>query len=512
MSTAPEEAIDPPTSSNPTAEEDDRDLIPYGTRLGQVAAAGGAATAVVFVEEGGAETTITWEELETRSTQLAHLFRERGLGVGDRLAVCLRNSPAHLLSCFAGWKVGATVVPVRWDLPEWESSRLLAVLEPDLVVDADNAEMVEKSRDYPTETLPEVTAPTGWGVCSSGSTGTPKVILQKGPALFELSTNFTSSVVASYGPMTKPQLVLCPAPLYHTNGFTAFRTLLGGDPIVLLEKFKAPLVVDLIEKHRITGFIAATPMLHRLSQVEGIEHRDLSSLQWVQQGASPLPIWLGRWWIDLVGAEHFYMSYGASEGFGIVTCRGDQWLEHPGTLGLGMGPTEVRVLGPDREELPPGEVGEIYLRTPSGPLASYVGNQVSQLETTPDGFTSVGDMGWLDEDGFLFMADRRADMIVTGGVNVFPAEVEAALSEHPQIRDVVAIGLSDETWGRRVHAIVVAGDDSLDADGVIGFAKDRLARYKVPKTVEFVDAIPRTEAMKFNRSALVAEREGGSQL
>ena len=187
MSTAPEEATDQSTSPGPrTAEEDDRDLIPYGTRLGHVAAAGGATTAVTFVEEGGAETTISWEELETRSTQLAHLFRERGLGVGDRLAVCLRNSPAHLLSCFAGWKVGATVVPVRWDLPEWESTRLLAVLQPDLVVDADNAELVEKSRDYPTESLPEVTAPTGWGVCSSGSTGTPKVILQKGPALFEL--------------------------------------------------------------------------------------------------------------------------------------------------------------------------------------------------------------------------------------------------------------------------------------------------------------------------------------
>ena len=97
-------------------------------------------------------------------------------------------------------------------------------------------------------------------------------------------------------------------------------------------------------------------------------------------------------------------------------------------------------------------------------MASYVGNQVSQLETTPDGFTSVGDLGWLDEDGFLFMADRRSDMIVSGGVNVFPAEVEAALSEHPQIHDVVAIGLADETWGRRVHAIVVATDDSLDAD------------------------------------------------
>ncbi len=130
------------------------------------------------------------------------------------------------------------------------------------------------------------------------------------------------------------------------------------------------------------------------------------------------------------------------------------------------------------------------------------------MDATDDGFASVGDLGWLDEDGFLYMADRRVDMIVTGGVNVFPAEVEAALSEHPGIGDVVIIGLSDQTWGRRVHAVVVPTDPSLDAEAVIAFAKERLAPYKVPKTVEFVTAIPRSEAMKFNRAALVAEREG----
>ena len=494
-------------STAPEVEEAEEEAIPYGTRLGQVAAEGGDATAVVFVGEDGGERGVTWTELETRSTQLAHLFAARGLGVGDRLAVCLRNSPEHLLACFAGWKVGATVVPVRWDLPAWELSRLLTVLQPDLLVDAEHADMVEESRSFPTTPLPEVTAPIGWGVCSSGSTGTPKVIVQKGPAVFLHSTNVTSSVVASYGPMSKPQRVLCPAPLYHTNGFTAFRTLLGGDPIVLLERFKAPLALDLIEKHAITGFIAATPMLQRLAQVPDIESRDLSSLNWVQQGAAPLPVWLGHRWIDLVGAENFYMSYGASEMIGIVVCRGDEWLAHPGTLGRGMGETEMVILGPDRERLPPGEIGGIYLRTPTGPLAAYVGKDVKPMDTTDDGFASVGDMGWLDEDGFLYMADRRVDMIVTGGVNVFPAEVEAALSEHPAIGDVVIVGLSDEAWGRRVHAIVAPIDDSLDADGVITFAKDRLAPYKVPKTVEFVTAIPRSEAMKFNRAALVAERE-----
>ncbi len=483
--------------------------IPYGTRIDQMAAEHGDAAAVVFAREDGTERTITWREIALRSNQLAHVFAARGLGVGDHLAICLRNSPEHLFCSFAGWKVGATVVPMRWDLPDWELGRLHAVLEPTLAIDATNLdELLEESRHAPDDPLPERVSPRGWGVCSSGSTGAPKVIVQKNPAVFYPAISPTSSVVASFGPMDPDQRVLCPAPIYHTNGITAFRNLLTGDPIVLMERFAAELALDLIERHRVTGFIAATPMLQRMAQVPGIETRDLSSLSWVQQGAAALPQWLGRFWIELVGPEHFFMSYGASETIGIVVCRGDQWLAHPGTLGKGLNDTEIRVLGPDGQDVPPGEIGTIYLRQGAGPLATYLGNDVAPMESTDDGFTSVGDLGWLDEDGFLFMADRRVDMIVTGGVNVFPAEVEAALSGHPGIADVVVVGLRDPAWGRRVHAIVQPGDPALTAEDVVAFAKERLAPYKVPKTVEFVESIPRTEAMKFNRAALVAEREG----
>lgn len=130
------------------------------------------------------------------------------------------------------------------------------------------------------------------------------------------------------------------------------------------------------------------------------------------------------------------------------------------------------------------------------------------METTADGYVTVGDMGWLDGDGYLYMADRRVDMIVTGGANVFPAEVEEALSEHPGIVDVVVVGLRDPEWGKRVHAIVQPFGSELSTSDVIEFAKDKLAPYKVPKTVEFVGVIPRSEAMKFNRAQLTAERDG----
>ena len=295
-------------------------------------------------------------------------------------------------------------------------------------------------------------------------------------------------MVESYGELPQPQLVLVPAPLYHTNGFTAPRNLMAGEPDRAARAVQCGRILDLIERHRVTGFIGATPMLQRICQVPGIDDRDLSSLDWVQQGASPLPVWLGRRWCELVGPEHFFLSYGASEMHGLVICRGDEWLGHPGTLGRGFNETEIRILDTEGKELPPGEVGAIYMRTPTGPAAFYVGDNVPQMQSTDDGFVTVGDLGWLDEDGFLFLADRRVDMIVTGAANVYPAEVESALSEHPGIADVVVIGLRDPEWGRRVHAIVQPADTApLEADEVIGFAKERLAPYKVPKTVEFVE-------------------------
>lgn len=482
--------------------------VPFGTQLQHMAEMIGDEVGVVLVPEHGDEQRLTWGELDEQATALAHVLVEDGVGVGDYVAVCLRSSLEHLVACFAGWKAGAAVVPMRWDLPPWERDRLIGVLRPAVVVDAGSGELFERARRAPTTPMAEVTPVHGWGVCSSGSTGAPKVIVQKAPALFFPALSQTSAVVESYGALERPQRVLQPAPLYHSNGFTTFRHLMAGTPIVLLERFHAEQVLEVIERHQVTGFIAATPMLQRLARAPRFDRCDLSSLDWVQQGASPLPQWLGRIWTERIGAERFYLSYGASEGVGLVVCRGDEWLAHPGTLGRGFGDTEVAILDASGTRLPPGEVGSIYLRTPSGPLTTYVGDDVAPLEMTADGFVTVGDLGWLDDDGYLYMADRRVDLIVSGAANVFPAEVEAALSEHPGIADVVVVGLRDPEWGRRVHAIVQPADRSLSPEDVITFAKSRLAAYKVPKTVELVEQLPRSEATKLNRAALVAERDG----
>jgi bile acid-coenzyme A ligase len=481
----------------------------YGARLAELGAERPDEVALWTVATDGGEATMTFSELDRASSRVARVLAERGLAFGDMIAVALRNSPEHILTCFAAWKLGAVPVPMRWDLPDWERTRVLEAIGPRLLIDAGETDLFDEAATRPDDPVEDRISPHGWGVCSSGSTGTPKVIVNMAPALYA-DTSF-NPVLEAMGLLEGDQRILVPAPLYHTNGFTCFRTLLNGYPAVLLERFDAERALDAIEAHQITGFIAATPMLLRMARVAGVEERDLSSIQWIQQGAAPLPVWLGRKICELIEPRRFVLAYGASEGHGFIMATGEEFLAHPGTLGRPMPGCELKILDEDGHEVPTGEVGGIFLRMGSGPAVSYRGKDVVAMTTTDDGYATVGDLGWVDEEGYVFLADRRVDMIVTGGANVYPAEVEAALSEHPDVADVVVIGLRDEEWGHRVHAIVHLDEgSSVDEAALVAFAKERLAPYKVPKSVELVAEIPRTEAMKLNRGALVAEREPGA--
>jgi bile acid-coenzyme A ligase len=287
------------------------------------------------------------------------------------------------------------------------------------------------------------------------------------------------------------------------------QNLLAGDRLVVLERFDAGRVVDAIERHRATTFTATPTMLQRIADLPGVDERNLSSLVWILQGAAPMPPSLAHRWIDLVGPEKLYMAYGMTEAIGTTALDGEEWLAHEGSVGRGQSGTEIRVLGDDGHDLPPGEVGEIYMRAPAYGGSTYVG-EAPQLRTTDDGFATVGDMGYLDADGYLYVVDRRVDLIITGGANVFPAEVEKALIDHPNIADVVVVGLTDPEWGRRVHAIVEPADHAAPPtlDQVRDHARQRLAAYKIPKSVEIVDVMPRSAATKVNRGRLVEERGG----
>jgi bile acid-coenzyme A ligase len=478
-------------------------LPSFGARFRELATEAPDRVALWFAATDGSTREITWAALDDRSNQLARAFAADGLGFGDRVAVELHNSPELVEAIVAAWKLGAVPVPVRWDLPAWERERVLEVVDAKLVVSTP----VDVT-GFEASPLPDVTGAQTHGICSSGSTGLPKVIVTERPASYDPAGHVPFP--SGWGEVPRPQVILVPGPMYHTNGFATLLSLVAGDSLVLLERFDAARVVDLVEALAVTTFTATTTMLQRIADLPDVDGRDLTSLSWVLQGAAVISPALVRRWIDLVGAERFFMAYGMTEGLGLTALRGDEWLAHPGTVGRGYRDTEIRILAPDTGELlPAGEIGEIYLRSPTSGMYRYLGG-APLLASTDDGFATAGDMGYLDEDGFLHILDRRVDLIITGGANVFPAEVESALIEHPAVADVVVVGLADPEWGRRVHAIVepATGVDPPTADDVIAYAKARLAAYKVPKTVELIDVMPRTAATKVNRAALVAERGG----
>jgi len=483
--------------------------VSIARRVRQLAAECPDDVVVRHIGLDGTEPGFTWPWLDRRSGQLAGALRARGLGLGDRLGLGLRNSPQFVLSVLAAWKLGAVPVPVRWDVPGWELGRLRAVIEPRVYLDPGDVPWIDATADDDVPDLPDVVAPQMNGICSSGSTGIPKVILAERPGVYDPDLSGPFIDMWNVVPVPRPQTILVPAPMYHTNGFATFYSLLAGDRLVVMEKFDAARLVDVIERHRVSTFTATPTMLQRIADRPGIAGRDLSSLQWILQGAAPMPRSLVHRWADLIGPERIVMAYGMTEALGLTAVRADEWMTREGSVGRGIRGTEVRVLGADGQDVPAGEIGDIYLRSPMYTGYRYLGT-ASRLTATADGFATAGDMGFLDEDGYLYLVDRRVDMIITGGANVFPAEVEAALTDHPGIADVVVIGLRDPQWGRRVHAVIEPADpaDPPSPDDVIGYAKARLAPYKVPKTVEIVDAIPRSEATKVSRGALIAARGG----
>jgi len=478
------------------------------SRLRDLAEAHPDEPAFWFVATDGAELAQTWADLDRRSSQLAGALAERGLGFGDRLGIGLRNSPEFVWAAYAAWKLGAVPVPMRWDLPEWELTRLRDAIDGKVHLGEDDLAWIASTADLAVPELSDVISPQSNGICSSGSTGLPKVIVTSRPAFYD--PLFTTPFAEAWGvTIPRPQVVIVLGPMYHVNGFHCLFSLAGGDHVVAMEAFDAARVVDVIERHRVSTFNCTPTMLKRIADLPDIDDRDLSSIQWICQGAAPMPPYLVRRWAELIGAEKLIMAYGMSEGLGICAIRGDEWMEREGSVGRPNRETEVCVLDADGHPLPPREIGDIYMRSPAYGGSTYMGG-APQMAATNDGFGSVGDVGFLDEDGYLYLVDRRVDMIITGGVNVFPAEVETALAEHPKVADVVVIGLKDDEWGRRVHAVIEPADpsDPPTLDEIRAYAKSRLHAFKVPKTIEIVDAIPRSSATKVNRGALVDERGG----
>ena len=341
-------------------------------------------------------------------------------------------------------------------------------------------------------------------VATSGSTGTPKIVAMASPAV--MATDETAATVLGTGVGT---WYLTTSPLYHVNGWMyCYAPLLGDCRVVLMERFDGQRVVELIEKYRVHFTCMVPTMLMRVARVPDVAKYDLSSLDRVVYGGAAAPEWVIRAWLDLIPPDRFTLSYGGSENHGLVMTTGDQWLTHPGTVGQPMG-TELKILDEDGNELPTGRDRRDLAALEDGG-AEVPLHRPAHPEPDPEGFGTFGDLGYVDDEGFVYIADRRRDMIVTGGANVYPAEVEAVLTEHEGVLDVVVIGLPDPEWGRRVHTVVQACRRGRRAHT----RRASCALQGTPRVVQGAEdlrggrAHPRSAAGKVNRSSLINERAG----
>jgi bile acid-coenzyme A ligase len=487
--------------------------VTFGARVRELAALHPDKPAIIFIPQQGVERTITWRDYDRATNRIARLLAARGVHEGSTVAIGVWNSPEQMIVTAAAWKNGALALPLRAILPPRERDGILEIANPSLVFaewedvayPVLRPDELSRADAYDDGPLPYDPPHPGKAIASGGSTGRSKIVVDRtahpvrrsprGPRLGE-----------AHG-----QVQLLCAPLYHNSPFlNAYRGLADDNTIVLMERFDAAKAVDAIERHCVNYAYMPPIIMRRIIMLPGVQERDFSSIEAMHSSAAPCPPWLKRAWIDLIGPEKVYEVYGSSEGIGATIIRGDEWLAHPGSVGKPV-VCELRILDENLRDLPPGDVGEIFTRPTmtNGPTFRYIGG--ATIKSTPDGFYSVGDLGWVDAEGYLFIADRRVDLIITGGANVYPAEVEAALHDHPAIADLAVIGVPDEEWGKRVHAVVQPLNPAnppavteLDA-----WARARITSYKIPKTYEFIAELPRNEAGKIRRSALADERASG---
>lgn len=447
--------------------------------------------------------SITRRELEAQSNRLARVYLDKGVEVGDYVSVALPNGIDFYVAFWAALKVGATPQPLSWRLPVAELQAILELAQPRLIVGVKEGRHpgfptlppgFEPDASISDEPLPEVVSPCWKAPTSGGSTGRPKIIRAGTGAEGSPAAN---QVLGRYD-STDIQLVV--APLYHNSSLTmSMSGLMLGQHLVVMDKFDAEETLRLIEDHRITWLLLVPTMLHRMWRVlQSRKSYDLSSIRTLWHAASKCPEWLKEKWIELLGPEKVWELYGGTELIALTTISGQEWLGHKGSVGKPV-IGDMKVLDTDGNELPPGEVGEIYMHGPEGAPRSYeyVGAEAKRIGE----WETLGDMGWKDDEGYLYISDRRVDMIPSGGANVYPAEVETALDQHPKVISSVVVGLPDEDLVHRVHALVQAEPGTTERE-ILDFLADKLVRYKIPRSVEFIDQPLRDDAGKVRRSQM----------
>ena len=487
---------------------------------------------------------VTHAELEARANRLAHAFRDHGLGPGDHYSIFMENNDRYLEACAAGERSGLyytcinsylTAEEVAYIVDNSDSQVLITSpakrevalaaasecpkLTAILVVDEPGGSGDERVRDFVEATSPFPGTPIADEqlgtpmLYSSGTTGRPKGIARPLPVqppgemmpLFQFLTGLWH--------YREDMTYLSPAPLYHSAPQAAVNlTIRIGGTVIIMERFDPIEYLRLVEQYQVTHTQLVPTMFSRMLKMPEEERTrfDLSSLEIAVHAAAPCPVQVKEqmieWWGPII---HEY--YGATEGLGFTACDSEEWLAHKGSVGKVM-LGDLHILDDEMNELPMGQPGTIWFKTAT-PFEYHNDPGKTAESTSPDGtMTTVGDVGYVDEDNFLYLTDRKTFMIISGGVNIYPQETEDLLITHPKIADAAVIGVPNEDLGEEVKAIVQTmpdvepGDDLTDE--LLAFCREHLSRQKVPRSIDYRDELPRLPTGKLYKRKLRDEYWG----
>lgn len=488
---------------------------------------------------------IAKDALMDNALRAASGFHDLGIGDGDTVAIFLRNDFAFFEVAYGASTLGAYPVPINWHLKTDEAGYIIRdcgaralVIHADLLP-AIAAAIPGHVAVFVVPTPPEIVAPykvkpetvtvspdhTDWNqwlaaqplwrepakadrpsmIYTSGTTGMPKGVRREAWTP-ETAVRRDEAINMWFGlNAERPPRAVITGPMYHVvpNHYGLISVLCGGF-VVLQPRFDAEELLAMIERHRISHVHLVPTMFVRMLRLpDDVRSRyDVSSLEFVSHGAAPCPPDIKRRMIEWFGPV-IYEYYGATESGAVCCHTSEEALRKPGTVGRAVEGGTVRIYDEDGNVLPTGEIGEIYLRLDLWPDFTYQNLDDKRREIERDGLITIGDMGYLDDDGYLFLCDRATDMVISGGVNIYPAEIEAALIDMPGVHDCAVFGIPDEEYGEALCAYVEPRDGAdLDVDGVRDYLRTRIANYKVPRVVEFQADLPREDSGKIFKRRL----------
>jgi len=477
----------------------------------------------------------TYPELFEHAGHAAQGLSELGIGAGDRVAVLLRNSIEFLEASIATVPLGAGAVPLNWHCSGEELAYMLADSGARVLIAHDNlwSTVSESVPDGVTLVIVpsddadmDIRPPAGallwrdwlasgrsWGatlenaplsiIYTSGTTGQPKGVVRTVPD--DAKREAVRAKLASVFGIGTGERTLIPAPLYHSapNGYAHAAAIREMD-MTLMKRFDPEDFLALVAERRVTVVQMVPTMFVRLLALpdEVRSRYDLSSLRWVVHGAAPCPpnikLAMIRWLGPIV-TEY----YGSTETGPITFCTSQEWLAHPGTVGRPLEGAVVKVLDAEGGELGPGESGEIYMWLDVWPDFTYAGDAAKRRAVEREGLVSCGDIGYLDEDGFLYLNDRRSDIVISGGVNIYSIEIEDCLLSLAAVRDCAVFGVPDDEYGEALAVHLELEDGAtLTAEAVREHVRSHLAAYKAPRVVEFSDSLPREDSGKIFKRRL----------